>query len=78
MTARLSLARTAVLLTERPGASGGPAYGGPEEGDYGETQEPTAWGPALRLRAPLRIGEVELQWQRPATRLGSATADWSR
>lgn len=78
MTARLSLARTAALLTERPGASGGPAYGGPEEGDYGETQEPTAWGPALRLRAPLRIGEVELQWQRPATRLGSATADWSR
>ncbi|WP_288473610.1 CoA transferase [uncultured Pseudomonas sp.] len=78
MTARLSLARTAVLLTERPGASGGPAYGGPEEGDYSVTQEPTAWGPALRLRAPLRIGEVELQWQRPATRLGSATADWSR
>ncbi|WP_144946049.1 CoA transferase [Pseudomonas oryzihabitans] len=78
MTARLSLARIAVLLSERPGASGGPAYGGPEEGDYGETQEPTAWGPALRLRAPLRIGEVELQWQRPATRLGSATADWSR
>lgn len=78
MTARLSLARTAALLTERPGASGGPAYGGPEEGDYSETQEPTAWGPALRLRAPLRIGEVELQWQRPATRLGSATADWSR
>lgn len=78
MTARLSLARIAVLLSERPGASGGPAYGGPEEGDYSETQEPTAWGPALRLRAPLRIGEVELQWQRPATRLGSATADWSR
>ncbi|WP_145152399.1 CoA transferase [Pseudomonas oryzihabitans] len=78
MTARLSLARTAMLLTERPGASGGTTYGGPEEGDYGETQELTAWGPALRLRAPLRIGEVELQWQRPATRLGSATADWSR
>ncbi|WP_426943993.1 CoA transferase [Pseudomonas oryzihabitans] len=78
MTARLSLARTAVLLSERPGARGGPAYGGPEEDDYGETQEPTAWGPALRLRAPLRIGEVELQWRRPATRLGSATADWSR
>ncbi len=78
MTARLSLARTAVLLTKRPGASGGPAYGGPEEGDYGETQEPTAWGPALRLLAPLKIGEFELQWQRPATRLGSATADWSR
>lgn len=78
MTARLSLARTAVLLSERPGASGGPAYGGPEEGDYSETQEPTAWGPALRLRSPLRIGGVELQWQRPATRLGSATADWSR
>ncbi len=78
MTARLSLARTAALLTERPGASGGPACGGPEEGDYGETQEPTAWGPALRLRSPLRIGEVELQWRRPATRLGSATADWSR
>ncbi|WP_145249358.1 CoA transferase [Pseudomonas oryzihabitans] len=78
MTARLSLARTAVLLTERPGASGGPAYEGPKAGDYGETQEPTAWGPALRLLAPLKIGEFELQWRRPATRLGSATADWSR
>ncbi|EHK72022.1 CoA transferase [Pseudomonas psychrotolerans L19] len=78
LTARLSLARTAWLLTERPGACSGPAFGGPEEGDYGKTQELTAWGPALRLRAPLRIGGVELQWQRPATRLGSATADWSR
>ncbi|ALZ84050.1 acyl-CoA transferase [Pseudomonas oryzihabitans] len=78
LTARLSLARTAWLLTERPGACGGPAYHGPEEGDYRKEQEPTAWGSALRLRAPLRIGGVELQWRRPATRLGSATADWSR
>ncbi|WP_273809237.1 MULTISPECIES: CoA transferase [unclassified Pseudomonas] len=78
LTARLSLARTAWLLTERPGANGGSAYRGPAKGDYGDAQEPTAWGPALRLRAPLRMGEVELQWRRPATRLGSATADWSR
>lgn len=78
MTARLSLARTAVLLTERPGASGGPAYERPEERDYDETQELTGWGPALRLRSPLKIGEFQLQWRRPATRLGSATADWSR
>lgn len=78
VTARLSLARTAVLLTERPGASGGPMYRGPEAQDYGDAREPTAWGPAVRLRAPLRIGAVELQWRRPATRLGSATADWGR
>ncbi|MFT0180565.1 CoA transferase [Pseudomonas benzopyrenica] len=78
VTARLSLARTAVLLTERPGASGGPMYRGPEARDYGDAREPTAWGPAVRLRAPLRIGAVELQWRRPATRLGSATADWGR
>ncbi|MBB2896640.1 CoA transferase [Pseudomonas sp. AS2.8] len=77
LSARLSLARTACLLTEHPAVACEPLYSGVREADYDTAPEPTAWGPGLRLRPPLQIGDLRLHWQRPATRLGSASAAWS-
>ncbi|AXA66299.1 CoA transferase [Pseudomonas oryzihabitans] len=77
LSARLSLARTACLLTEHPAVAYAPLYTGVQDADYDATPEPTAWGPALRLRPPLQIGDLRLHWPRPATRLGSASAAWS-
>ncbi|WP_442963769.1 CoA transferase [Pseudomonas sp. EpS/L25] len=77
LRARLSLARTACLLTERPAIAREPLYRGVQNVDFDSAPEPTAWGPALRLRPPLQIGDLRLQWERPATQLGSARAAWS-
>ncbi|KTT59711.1 CAIB/BAIF family CoA transferase [Pseudomonas oryzihabitans] len=76
LSARLSLARTACLLTAHPAIATEPLFSGVQDGDYGPEPEPTAWGPALRLRPALAIGDLRLHWERPATRLGSATAAW--
>ncbi|KTT25751.1 CAIB/BAIF family CoA transferase [Pseudomonas oryzihabitans] len=78
LSARLSLARTACLLTAHPTIATEPLFTGVQEADYGAEPEPTAWGPALRLRPALEIGDLRLHWERPATRLGSATAAWSK
>lgn len=77
LSARLSLARTACLLTAHPAIATEPLFTGVQDADYGPEPEPTAWGPALRLRPALELGEVRLHWERPATRLGSATAAWA-
>jgi hypothetical protein len=78
ITARLSLARTAAALT---GCGEGNAGGAPiadlVEADYDPTIEPTPWGPARRLRPPVAVGEVTLQWRLPAAALGSASAQWN-
>ncbi len=72
--ARLSLARTARLLTDHPGSAPGPAFGGYRDADYAPEIEDTAWGPALRLHAPVRIEGAPLRWDRPACDLGTAEA----
>lgn len=74
VTARLSLARTARLLTDHPGSAPGPAFGGHQDPDYAPGIEHTAWGPALRLRSPVQIGGTPLRWTRPARDLGSTAA----
>jgi len=73
--ARLSLARTAALLA----AAGPPRdadWRPAAAADYAPAEEATDWGPALRLRQPLTIGEVRLQWASPARRLGSGEPRW--
>jgi hypothetical protein len=77
VTARLSLARTALLLTDHPGAAPGPAFAGPTDADYAPDVEQTAWGPARRLRSPVRLDGAALRWDRPARALGSAEAAWT-
>lgn len=90
-TARLSLARTALLLTDNPL----PATAQPQEPDteLPETKQPhgpdqdlphdhnveteiTAWGIGYRLRSPLWLPGTPLVWARPASPLGSAQPCW--
>ena len=78
-TARLSLARIAAALvgatlSDAPNPAAPIAE--PEAADYCDRIEATGWGPARRLRPPLQIGDVSLQWDRPASPLGSAPPDW--
>jgi hypothetical protein len=75
-TARLSLARTSLLLTDRAGQPDDPAFTGRRDEDYAPEIEHTAWGPAVRLRPPVLIGGAPLRWHRPASELGSAEAAW--
>jgi crotonobetainyl-CoA:carnitine CoA-transferase CaiB-like acyl-CoA transferase len=74
-SARLSLARTAKLLIET-----GPGIAQPlqaeEESDQGMLVEQTPWGPAHRLRVPLKITGTPLQWAIAASELGSHRAQW--
>lgn len=76
MTARLSLARTAALLA---GVEAGPpesAFAPVAEEDFASTEEKTSWGPARRLRVPVRIEGADCRWDKPATKLGSAAPAW--
>ncbi|MHA4870769.1 CoA transferase [Duganella sp. PWIR1] len=78
LTARLSLARTATLLTDSlpaPGGSSTPLAPATEE-DFASSLEQTEWGQARRLRPPAAIGGAPMTWARPASSLGAAIASW--
>ncbi len=75
ITARLSLARTAMLLGGSHDQTG-PAFSGLHDKNYNTDIENTAWGPAWRLWSPLLIGGCSLRWALPASPLGSAAAAW--
>lgn len=74
--AKASLARTAALLIDngevRPAIGFEPADGN----DWAPQLEATAFGPAHRLRPPVRIGASTMHWKRPAVALGSSPAEW--
>jgi crotonobetainyl-CoA:carnitine CoA-transferase CaiB-like acyl-CoA transferase len=73
--ARLSLARTAALLTAYPLTSADPpAAAGADDIDV--AIEETGWGPAQRVRLPLSIEGFDLRAERPAMPLGSHPARW--
>ncbi|MBV7536690.1 CoA transferase [Duganella sp. sic0402] len=73
--ARLSLARTAKLLTDAPPqAQGGLAP--IAASDFAAELEQTAWGPARRYRPPVAIAGVAMAWDRPASSLGASPARW--
>ena len=76
-TMRLSLARTARLLVDA-GPQGPDDRAGPmrTDDDLAPGDEQTAWGRARRLRPPIAIDGAPMAWDRGATALGSAGADW--
>ncbi len=81
--ARLSLARTGELLWQMADQQGLPATYDPAQDlppagpdDFQSRPEITPWGPARRLRPPLSIQGTAMQWQRPASELGSSPAKW--
>lgn len=80
-TARLSLARTAALLIEAGNAPGIPGSEGalaPETvDDLDPSLEATDWGPARRVRFPLRVEGARADWAGPARALRSDPAAWS-
>jgi len=74
--ARASLARTADLLISGPPGRVAASLDSGTDSDYFGEVEATAFGPAHRLRAPVQIGQASMQWDRPAAKLGSSSAQW--
>lgn len=77
--ARLSLARTALLLEQMSpplGAAPESALAAFGVADLAPGLEQTAWGPARRLAPPVRIEGAAMAWDRPASELGSAPPRW--
>lgn len=76
-TTRASLARNAQLLVAHGGLlEGGPALAPENEADWSARIEETAWGPARRVKPPLRIADTPQSWDYPASALGSSDASW--
>lgn len=75
---RLSLARTAWLLSESASAGRGAALAPLRAQDFSREIESTHWGPARRLRAPARVGSLGWKWGRAACDLRSDPPSWPR
>jgi len=75
-TARVSLARTATLLAGAASREPAGSLTQPDAGDYDESIEVTAWGPARRLRPPLAIDGAAMRWTSAAAALGSSPPKW--
>jgi hypothetical protein len=73
---RAALARTAALLTAAAPPDRNGEWDNPGPADFGAAIEDTSWGPARRLIPPVAIAGIDLVWERPATRLGSAQPVW--
>lgn len=73
---RTSLARVGGFLAEWQQGQIVAQIGKPESSDYSDVIEQTAWGPALRLRSPLRLGDAVMRWEKPAGELGASPAAW--
>ncbi|MDU6412096.1 MAG: CoA transferase [Yersiniaceae bacterium] len=75
---RLSLARTALLLTTHrdPAWLTGEALPPATQHDGGASLELTAWGAGTRLRAPLALDGTAMLWRTPAGPLGQHPARW--
>lgn len=76
LMARLSLARTAKLLMDHRSHPTEREFGKAAGRDHAASLEQSAWGPAYRLLPPVTIEGAPMWWDRPASRLGSVSADW--
>lgn len=76
ITSRLSLARTAKLLTDAGGPDTRPAISAETDDDLSPRIESTNWGPARRYHPPAAVDGAPMAWDRPATALGSAEPAW--
>ncbi|RZT11152.1 CoA-transferase family III [Duganella sp. CF402] len=76
MQARLSLARTAKLLTDAPPPSVNTPFAPTRDDDFSPQLEQTEWGPARRYRPPAIIDGAPMQWDLPASSLGGAKVNW--
>lgn len=74
-SAKLSLARTATLLLQRPGQGVHDSFAEIASADFEPELEETSWGPARRLRQPVTIDGVDLAAS-PAHNLGHDAPRW--
>jgi hypothetical protein len=74
--ARVSLARTAALLSNAPRLENVQPLQKLDTRDFDARIEVTPWGPARRLHPPVTIGGAAMRWQSPATDLGSSPPRW--
>jgi crotonobetainyl-CoA:carnitine CoA-transferase CaiB-like acyl-CoA transferase len=76
--ARASLARTgALLMTTLSHAEKSNQALMPEtEADLAPAIEDTQWGAARRLRWPVEVSAITMQWDQPAGPLGSSEPTW--
>jgi crotonobetainyl-CoA:carnitine CoA-transferase CaiB-like acyl-CoA transferase len=74
--ARLSLARTAKLLTDADDARPSSPLVSETPADLSPFIEHTDWGNARRLMPPAAVAGVAMEWTQPARRLGSAVPEW--
>nr|WP_315259396.1 CoA transferase [uncultured Duganella sp.] len=77
LRARLSLARTAKLLTDAPPPVSHGILAPPTATDFAAAPEQTGWGMARRYRPPVAIPGVPMRWDRPAASLGASAAHWT-
>jgi hypothetical protein len=73
---QLSLARTAALLVDGPRMDADEVAVTAGSADWSDALEQTDFGPARRLRGPVTIGDIKMEWDLPASRLGSGAAAW--
>jgi hypothetical protein len=78
MSARLSLAKTADLLSHYLIGNGSPELNPVDVGDFSSDIENTVWGLAKRLKFPLTITNVTPGWDYPAGHLRSSSPAWRR
>ena len=76
LSAKLSLARVANLLLSTKRSNPYPGLSPVGADDIEPSIEKTAWGRARRIRFPLRIEGVAVQWRHPSSELRSALAKW--
>lgn len=77
-SARLSLARTAALLTGAGAHDLRGAQVTAEDADLSPDVENTGWGPARRLRFPVKVDGQPPDWSIPAGRLRVDPPEWPR
>jgi CoA-transferase family III len=77
LRARLSLARTAKSLLDLGTGHSEPSLAPESADDVAPPIEITPWGNARRLKPPVSIERIPMQWPLPASELGSAQARWS-
>jgi hypothetical protein len=73
---RLSLARTARLLSDGGEAPSAHTLLPEKITDLSPIRELTAWGEAQRFQVPVTIEGAAMYWQLPAGKLGSAAPSW--
>jgi hypothetical protein len=76
VASKLSLARTAKLLTDAGGPDVRPAIAVETHDDLAPGIEETQWGPARRYHPPVSVEAVPMGWDVPAAKLGSSRPKW--